>query len=200
VSESDLPEGVPGWFEDRDRNGDGQITMAEYADRWTDELVDEFFSWDTNGDGVITVSEARRGVESGLVASSGSSSGRASGRGDSMARSSDSTGRSFGSRRGGSDSRGDAGPRRDADSQRESDARDSSGDAAAGGGQTVEPDEKMIKYAETIIKRYDQNGDGALTASEWESMLMNPAPADLDRDGRVTVTEYATYLATQRQR
>lgn len=65
---------------------------------------------------------------------------------------------------------------------------------------TVEPDDRTIKHAERIITQNDENGDGALTASEWKSMLMNPAPADLDGDGRVTAKEYATYMATQRAR
>ena len=183
VSTRSLPEGVPGWFEDKDQNGDGQVSLAEYSDKWTDALVEEFFAWDANGDGVITVDEARRGVESGLsvsaLASSPRSSSSDSGRGTSMA----------------SRSSREATPASTASA--DSSSPDSSSKPA--GGDAV-PDERTIKYAETIIKRYDKNNDGVLTASEWESMLMNPSAADTDRDGRISVMEYATYMANQRSR
>ena len=57
------PEGLPGYFTDRDANGDGQISMSEYASEWSNEVVAEFFSSDFNRDGVITVAEAMRRVE-----------------------------------------------------------------------------------------------------------------------------------------
>jgi Ca2+-binding EF-hand superfamily protein len=58
-----LPEGVPGFFTDRDANGDGQVTMAEFSDDWSDEVVARFFESDLNRDGVITSAEALRSVE-----------------------------------------------------------------------------------------------------------------------------------------
>ena len=61
-------------------------------------------------------------------------------------------------------------------------------------------DAKNLKYAERIIGRYDKNKDGALTASEWEKMLMNPAPADFSRDGRITIEEYAKWLQSRSKR
>lgn len=54
--------------------------------------------------------------------------------------------------------------------------------------------ERNLKYAERIIARNDENNDGALVASEWEGMLIDPQPADADGDGRVTVQEYAGWL------
>lgn len=65
-----------------------------------------------------------------------------------------------------------------------------------------ELDSKNVKYAERIIGRYDKNDDKVLTASEWEKMLMNPAPADEagNRDGRITVTEYAQWLQSRSKR
>ncbi len=175
VSIRELPEGVPGWFEDKDADGDGQVAMAEYADKWSNDLVEEFMAWDANGDGMVTVDEVLRGVESGLSSTAASSRG-------SSARGSDR-----------------ASVRASDDEPRVSSSGDRSpnGDAPQ---ETVEPDDKLIQYAETIIDRYDENEDGELTASEWESMLLNPAPADSDRDGRISVKEYATYLATQRAR
>jgi len=52
-----LPRGLPDWFAKRDANHDGQITMSEYTDRWTNKLVAEFVKFDRNRDGVITPAE-----------------------------------------------------------------------------------------------------------------------------------------------
>lgn len=57
TSSSHLPEGLPDWFRDRDKNADGQIMMNEYSDVWTDEKAQEFLRYDLNGDGVITPQE-----------------------------------------------------------------------------------------------------------------------------------------------
>ena len=61
-------------------------------------------------------------------------------------------------------------------------------------------DEKYIKVGQRIIDRYDKNGDKALTASEWEKMLMSPADADGNRDGRITVEEFAWMMAREKSR
>jgi hypothetical protein len=39
-----------------------------------------------------------------------------------------------------------------------------------------------------------------LTASEWEKMLMSPAEADSNRDGRITVDEYALWMQSKQKR
>ncbi len=184
VSDQDLPEGTPRWFEEKDRNRDGQVVMAEYAGKWNESLVDEFFRWDANGDGVITAEEALRGVEAGNQVTAGNDSGPSNPDRPPMARSSDQD-------------RGPDRPSRDGETSRSSEP---AGAAPAEDAATVEPDERTLKFAERIINQNDQNGDGVLTASEWKSMLMNPAPADADGDGRVTAKEYATYMATQRAR
>lgn len=160
LAETKLPEGLPGFFTDRDANQDGQVTMAEYASQWNDDLITEYFQFDLNSDGVITVKEAMGGVEQGARASASTMVSRtdtSSSRGPEPTSSSTSSG--------------------------------SSGKAASG---PVDP--KLVTYATRIIGRYDKNKDGALTASEWENMLMNPAPADANRDGRVTIDEYARHM------
>ena len=53
-----LPEGLPDWFIERDLNMDGQVSMDEFADEWTDEKVETFLRYDRNNDGIITVEEA----------------------------------------------------------------------------------------------------------------------------------------------
>ena len=44
-------------FGGKDLNNDRQLQMKEFAEDWTDELVEEFKEKDLNGDGVITESE-----------------------------------------------------------------------------------------------------------------------------------------------
>lgn len=62
------------------------------------------------------------------------------------------------------------------------------------------PDTKLTEVAKKIVTRYDKNGDGALTASEWETMLVDPKPADGDKDGRITIPEYAAWMAAKSAR
>ncbi|MHB1034240.1 MAG: EF-hand domain-containing protein [Pirellulales bacterium] len=52
-----LPEGLPEWFTRSDKNRDGQVVMAEYANIWTEPKAAEFAGYDKNGDGVITPKE-----------------------------------------------------------------------------------------------------------------------------------------------
>ena len=58
-----LPKGLPSWFGDKDKNGDGQVMMSEYASSWTTSSTAEFTKLDQNGDGVITAREALAGSE-----------------------------------------------------------------------------------------------------------------------------------------
>jgi len=59
VRERRPPEGLPGWFNLRDADRDGQVAMAEYASSWTDAKAAEFQSFDLNGDGIITPKECQ---------------------------------------------------------------------------------------------------------------------------------------------
>jgi Ca2+-binding EF-hand superfamily protein len=52
-----LPKGLPDWFTAKDADGDGQVSMAEFAADWTPAKVAEFSRYDLNGDGIITASE-----------------------------------------------------------------------------------------------------------------------------------------------
>ena len=52
-----LPEGLPDWFKDRDRNHDGQVSMAEYSSDWSDSKAREYLRYDLNDDGMITSDE-----------------------------------------------------------------------------------------------------------------------------------------------
>ena len=56
-----LPSGLPGWFQSRDANHDGQVAMSEYSHAWTDRTAEEFVRLDLNNDGFITPQECLRG-------------------------------------------------------------------------------------------------------------------------------------------
>ena len=58
VSPRSLPPGVPQWFLLRDADGDGQVSMAEFAPTPSPADLLEFARYDTNHDGVITAEEA----------------------------------------------------------------------------------------------------------------------------------------------
>lgn len=59
-------------------------------------------------------------------------------------------------------------------------------------------DERFVKYASRIVARYDKNNDKELTESEYDQMLMSPAAADADNNGRITVAEYAAWMQNRR--
>jgi Ca2+-binding EF-hand superfamily protein len=52
-----LPAGLPEWFRRLDMDGDGQVTMAEFAREWNPEKMAEFDRLDLNHDGIITAAE-----------------------------------------------------------------------------------------------------------------------------------------------
>ncbi len=55
-----LPAGVPGWFVERDRDGDAQLTLAEFSPKLRSTEVAEFKRYDVNGDGLLTPAELSR--------------------------------------------------------------------------------------------------------------------------------------------
>jgi Ca2+-binding EF-hand superfamily protein len=60
--------GAPPWFIARDLDGDGQLTLSEFAPQATQADIEEFNRYDTNHDGVITVDEV---LKSGKPAAEG---------------------------------------------------------------------------------------------------------------------------------
>jgi hypothetical protein len=52
-----LPEGLPDWFLSADADGDGQVSLHEFAPTLTEEKIAEFSKYDLNGDGFITPGE-----------------------------------------------------------------------------------------------------------------------------------------------
>lgn len=155
------PAGLPGWFTDRDRDGDDQVAMAEYTSQWNDALVEEFFRFDLNRDGWITAGECLEGIEQGASVSAAAMNASSEGsHGGSIAPETESANAETVSSAGGSAQRIDA---------------------------------ETMQWAKDMVGRYDANGDGVLTPSEWQTMLVPPSGADADQDGRITVEEYAAF-------
>ena len=187
VTQRGLPEGLPGWFAERDTNGDQQISMAEFASYWTPELVEEFQRFDLNGDGVITPQECLAAIRNGAVASAGSGGGSPMAAASGAPPADASSGRTFGRTSGGSRyGRPSSPPSGSAPTA-------ASSVAPAGGA----PDERMLEAAQRIMSRNDKNKDGVLTPDEWKDMLVDPSAADADRDGRITAVEYAQWLQSR---
>jgi Ca2+-binding EF-hand superfamily protein len=78
-------DGLPDFFSSSDKDGDGQVTLNEFAGTLTEEKVAEFRRWDLNQDGMITAREAiaaardsSQKIGDGPSSSSKSSSGKES--------------------------------------------------------------------------------------------------------------------------
>lgn len=59
---------------------------------------------------------------------------------------------------------------------------------------SIEKDSKYYRFAERYLERYDKDGSGSLNESEAEALLVSPFPADVDKDGEVTISEFALYI------
>jgi Ca2+-binding EF-hand superfamily protein len=58
-----LPKGLPDWFYRNDKDGDGQISMAEFATSWNESELARFNSFDANSDGFLTAAEVLKSLE-----------------------------------------------------------------------------------------------------------------------------------------
>lgn len=163
-------EGLPDWFPRDDADGDGQVAMAEFSVTWSDSVMSDFNQFDLNRDGMITPRECLKAGENGVV------------RGGSMdATSSDSSA--------------------DSDS---SSSEASSGASTASSRRSPAPaaplkiSAQYMKYYQSLVTKYDKNGDKVLVRDEWVSMSKDPAAADVDGNGRITAEEYARWSMKQR--
>lgn len=172
-----LPEGLPGWFAEKDVDGDQQISMAEFSKSWTDSLVAEFQGFDLNGDGLVSAQECLAAVRNGASAST-------AGGAVAMSNGASSTGAGSGS------SRSSGSPSTSTPAA----ASSSSASATPAAGQ---PDQKTLEYVQKIISRNDKNKDGQLSADEWKDMLVDPSAADTNKDGRITALEYAQWIQSR---
>lgn len=189
-----LPEGLPGWFAERDRDGDQQVSMAEYSSQWTASLVEEFQQFDRNGDGFITVAECLAAVRGGATAGGGASALASNGSRGAITPGSSGEQGSRGSRYGRSSRPSFGGGPANA-------APAATGSAAAAASTAGEPPStRNMEYAQRIIGRNDKDQNGVLTADEWKDMLIDPSPADADKDGRITPLEYAQWMQARSNR
>lgn len=62
ISPKRLPAGLPDWFLQRDQDGDGQLTLAEFAPKPTPAQLAEFARMDANRDGLVTARECQRAM------------------------------------------------------------------------------------------------------------------------------------------
>ena len=60
-----MPDGIPAWFTERDKDNDGQLTLFEYANGQpiTAEIVAEFEWLDLNNDGIATLAECYSAIK-----------------------------------------------------------------------------------------------------------------------------------------
>ncbi|MEC8557603.1 MAG: EF-hand domain-containing protein [Planctomycetota bacterium] len=165
---------LPSFLARMDKNGDNQVMMAEFSQKWNASTLKEFLKWDLNNDGVIIASESNAALNSGArvnddVISSASRS---------------SSGSSSGSSRS---SRGSSSP-----APRTT--------KPSGVAKSNAADPEVIAWAEKMIKKYDKNGDGELTKDEQSKMFIKPPPeADANGDGVLNVQEYAQFRANSRK-
>ncbi len=176
-----LPDGLPGWFAEKDVDGDQQVSMAEYSKGWTESLVAEFQSFDLNGDGFITPEECLAAVRNGASASGGSGA----------------VAMSSGSSAAGTSSRSSSGSSRGSSSVPASTTANAPASTASATPVAGQPDQKTLEYVQKIISRNDKNKDGQLTADEWKDMLVDPSAADTNKDGRITALEYAQWIQSR---
>ncbi len=171
-------EELPEWFARSDANADGQVEMSEYASSWSDTVVADFAQFDLNGDGIVTPAECMKAVERGAVQGAAPATASSSTPASSTAASSRASSPSVRPTSSVATRREPATPSVAASSQRAT--------ASAGPGNVSG---RYIKFAVGVIKRYDANKDGVLTADEWKSMPNDYSYADSDKDGRLTPVE-----------
>ena len=60
-----MPDGIPAWFTDRDKDNDGQLTLFEYANGQpiTEAIIAEFEWLDLNNDGIATLAECYSAIK-----------------------------------------------------------------------------------------------------------------------------------------
>jgi hypothetical protein len=59
-----LPKNLDSWFTRSDTDGDGQVSMSEYAAKWDPDVAKKFQQLDANNDGFISATEALKSAPS----------------------------------------------------------------------------------------------------------------------------------------
>lgn len=189
ITPRSLPSGIPAWFSAKDIDGDRQVSMAEFAQVWTPQLVDEFLAYDLNQDGYITPEECLAAIRNGA---------RPPSDGGAMASRSSGGNRDSSSRRpsGGSAATATGSPTRPRGADGGGNRPASPPDTPPASGD-ITPSEQTMAHARRLVGRNDKNQDGVLTPDEWEAMLIDPSAADYDQDGRITLEEFARWTESR---
>lgn len=175
----EAPQDLPPFFLSSDSNGDGQVTLKEFAGVITDQTLKDFERWDVNADGIITRREAQAVARAG---------GQLSGAGQ-PASGSYAAANTNGSAELPSRTTRVTPPPQPASAQ--------SGAAASASGGTKKYTDADLQWARRQIEKYDLDKDKVLSKAEWEKMVIKPHNADTNRDGKITEDEFAIYGANR---
>jgi Ca2+-binding EF-hand superfamily protein len=163
------PAGLPEWFVRKDTDFDNQVSMKEFASKWTDDVIEDFNRADTNTDGLITTRECLAAIKRGYIpGTAGSDSG-----------SSSSAGSTASTNSSGTTSSGTSG----------------STSKPTSGGSTAEA--RMRDWVAKKIKTFDKNNDGKLDVDELRAYdaKMDFSAIDTNKDGLADVEELAAARA-----
>lgn len=73
------------------------------------------------------------------------------------------------------------------------DAKRNADDQVQAASRSSGVDARYLAYYQKLLEKYDSSGDGWLTADEWSKMSKDPAEADTDKDGQITILELAKW-------
>lgn len=200
--------GLPPWFYVEDKDGDGQVTMAEHSSNWNDARIAEWQKLDTNGDGVMSRQEAiasTKPAPTGIVMAAPRNSTELQGK--PANESNNSQAMADGGNNRGSRNNENNQPAIDPEQAREMKAnRDKTwnrvGSAPAGGGAAPSYDlpadlpdtidkAKATKSAKFFAQE-DKDKDGFLSGKELEGN----EDADTNKDKKADLKEYILYKAS----
>jgi Ca2+-binding EF-hand superfamily protein len=163
------PAGLPDWFVRKDIDFDNQVSMKEFATKWTDDVIEDFNRADTNGDGLITTRECLAAVKRGYIPGASGS--------DSNSSSSSSTSSSS--------------------TSGETASGSSSGSASTPTSGGSPADARMREWVAKKIKSFDKNSDGKLDVDELRAYDAKAdfTAIDTNKDGLADVEELAAARA-----
>ncbi len=177
------------WFVQRDKNGDGQVSMFEFATVWSEAEVGRFQGWDANGDGVITPVEAKGGGQSAPPAATPVPSTRTARAQSPPAEAQDSS----------LETTADA----DMPATEAQAAPVSTPGKAASAPSSVPTSlpQDLLAQARKRIASLDKNENGMADRDEWPTAGLLPyATIDANQDAKVTAEEIAAYQLAIREK
>ncbi len=163
-------QGLPSWFVDSDSNGDGQVSMKEFASTWNETVIEKFLQFDTNQDGYITAKECLEATKKGILAERSTASTSTTASPDSA------SGASSGSGTGGASAKSGSG--------KYSIPRD---------GLPADANQRWVEWVEKQITSRDRDQNGYLSIDEWNASEGDFSRVDTNGDGRISLAEYYSF-------